>query len=105
MNKKHLYQRFDRGRMAAMIRGHLGIARITQGEVARKLGIPATYFNGYLRRRIDLLPVDIVRVLKQLGIYEAAVGRPPGASEKGDVFKKEANEKNENGSIRASKSE
>ena len=88
MNKTHLELGFDRGRIAALIRGHLGIARITQGEVARKVGIAPTYFNGFLRRKLDLLPEDIERVLLELGIYGAAVGQPPEQTEQKKAAKK-----------------
>jgi transcriptional regulator with XRE-family HTH domain len=44
-----------------------------QTEIAKRLGIERIFLNSFLNRRIDLLPQEIERLLKELGIFESVI--------------------------------
>ena len=65
-----MFSRFDHDKAAMAIRAALAVNMRSQQEVARTTGIPPNTLNAFLRRRINLVDADILRLLKELRIDE-----------------------------------
>ena len=95
MKQQILERDLDRSAAAAAIRGALAINGIRQCDLARKLQIHNPYLNAFLRRKLDLLPQDIARIMKHLDIYDSVIDLTVKGTEKKNAIKKVVHKENE----------
>ena len=58
----------DQDRSAAVLRGALGVKRLTQGALAKKVGLSRSLISMFLARTINLKEPDILRCLEALDL-------------------------------------
>lgn len=63
---------YDPDKAASLIRAVMALKKLTQKELADKIGISRQWLNYYLCRQIDLLPKHIDAIVRELGLEKQA---------------------------------